>query len=424
MRKYLNKLPGKLKEMVSLASDLSARSNIPVYLVGGFVRDMILKKKNFDLDIVVEGDGIKFAGEFAKITKAKLITHSRFKTATLHLGQDLKIDISSARSELYPAPAQLPEVTLASMKEDLFRRDFTINAMAVDISKKGFARLIDYCGGKVDLKKGVIRVMHALSFIDDPTRILRAIRFEKRFGFRIESGTLGLLKDAKNRKMLEKVQAHRIRDELILMLKEEDPVKEVIRLKQLIGFDFIKQGLNISAENIGLLRSIKKDILWFRGNFASRRHLDSWLVYFMGLMESQGQESIGSICRLMALRKGEEKRLLDANGFSLKLRRDLESPKIRPSRIHEILKPLSYEVIVYIKAKSRNRIINKHISNFLNIYNGIKTSLTGSDLLQFGLLPGPDYRDILKMVLYARIDGLLKSRQDEEAFVRKILKNR
>ncbi|MCX5710840.1 MAG: tRNA nucleotidyltransferase, partial [Candidatus Omnitrophica bacterium] len=196
MKKYLERLPKEIRELVYFTKDLAAYRGMPAYLVGGFVRDLILGVRNFDLDIVVVGDGIKFAEYFSRALKAKLIRHKRFGTATVVLKPGLKIDIATARSEFYPHPAHLPVVKPGSLKDDLFRRDFTINAMAISLVEKDFGRLIDCYGGKNDLKARSIRVLHALSFIDDPTRIIRAIRFEQRFDFKIDPDTLKLLKEA------------------------------------------------------------------------------------------------------------------------------------------------------------------------------------------------------------------------------------
>ncbi|MDD4894296.1 MAG: hypothetical protein PHW54_03160, partial [Candidatus Omnitrophica bacterium] len=236
MKKYLSKLPKEIRDFISVAGDVAFSCGMPVYLVGGFVRDLILGVDNLDLDIVVEGDGIKFAELLSLKLNAGLTLHRRFGTATLIIDKYFKVDIATARREYYPEPAHLPEVTCGTLKDDLIRRDFTINAMAVSINRRDFGTFIDCFGGKKDLAAKKIRVLHDLSFIDDPTRILRAIRFEQRYSFRIEPKTLKLLREAKRLKMLEKVQPQRLRDELILLLKENKPLKQLRRIKELIGF--------------------------------------------------------------------------------------------------------------------------------------------------------------------------------------------
>jgi tRNA nucleotidyltransferase (CCA-adding enzyme) len=238
MRNRLHKLPQEIKDLIYLASNIATENNMPVYLVGGFVRDLLLEVKNLDLDFVIEGDGIKFAEDLATILKARLIRHRRFGTATIVLNpvrvitsfsrlpivsRGVKIDIATARRETYPRPASLPLVTRGTLEDDLARRDFSVNAMAISITKKDFGKLVDFFCGKDDLQHKKVRILHSLSFIDDPTRMLRAIRFEQRYNFKIEPHTLKLLKVAAAIKMLEKVQPQRLRDELILILKEAHP---------------------------------------------------------------------------------------------------------------------------------------------------------------------------------------------------------
>ena len=219
MKKYFKRLNRKLKEIINLAAWVSGKTSMPAYLVGGFLRDLILGVENFDLDIAVEGSGIIFAKMLARKIKAELRTHERFGTATLVIDGFLKIDIATTRSEKYPSCGLLPIVRSGSLRDDLLRRDFTVNAMAACISRSDSQELIDPFGGKKDLLKGKIRILHDLSFQDDPTRILRAIRFEQRFNFTIEPKTLFFLKQAIEKGSLDKVSPQRIGDELILMLK-------------------------------------------------------------------------------------------------------------------------------------------------------------------------------------------------------------
>lgn len=196
------------------------------FLVGGTVRDMVLGVKNLDLDIVVEGppdrcgdisragDAIKLGEKLLEKFGGALVVHRQFGTCTLVTKKGLKIDLATARKEIYARPAALPTVEFSSLKDDLARRDFTINSMAVSINKDDFGRLIDLCGGKSDLERGIIRVMHDKSFIDDPTRIFRARRFASRLGFSIEPHTLGLMRSAVKKGMLAKLSKYRINKEL------------------------------------------------------------------------------------------------------------------------------------------------------------------------------------------------------------------
>ncbi|MFA5362221.1 MAG: hypothetical protein WC335_03095, partial [Candidatus Omnitrophota bacterium] len=236
MKKLLERLPKDLLDLVYLARDAAEERGYNAYLVGGFVRDLLLGVKNFDLDFVIEQDGIVVAEIMAQRLKAKLVRHHRFGTAALIRGQHHhKIDIATARKEQYLCPASLPQVSPGTLKDDLFRRDFTINALAVAVNGHSFGTLIDYYGGRNDLRDRKIRILHEESFIDDPTRILRGIRFEQRFDFTIEPGTRRRLRDAVRRGMLEQVQPQRLRDDLILMFKEACPLKEIRRIDRKSG---------------------------------------------------------------------------------------------------------------------------------------------------------------------------------------------
>jgi tRNA nucleotidyltransferase (CCA-adding enzyme) len=175
-----------------------------------FVRDLFLRLPNFDVDLVVEGDGIVLAQQLAERLGGKAKIHERFKTAVITLPDGLKVDVATARTEFYEFPAALPRVERASIKEDLYRRDFTINTLALALNPGNFAELIDYFGGRKDLEKGIIKILYNLSFVEDPTRILRAIRFEQRYKFTIEEDTLKFARDAIARRLLDKLSYARI----------------------------------------------------------------------------------------------------------------------------------------------------------------------------------------------------------------------
>jgi tRNA nucleotidyltransferase (CCA-adding enzyme) len=412
MKKYLKHLPKELAGFVATAARLSRDCGYKAYLVGGLVRDLILGARNFDLDIVVEGDGIKLARLLSEHLGGKSIRHHRFGTATVILSTDFKIDVASARKEQYPEPAALPIVSSASIKEDLARRDFSVNAMAIDICCN-CGELIDLFNGRDDLKNKKISVLHSLSFIDDPTRILRAVRFEQRYCFKISRKTLKYLKDAKRLKMLEKVSPQRLRDELILMLSEPHPKKAVMRLQKLYRIRFIHPGLEVTRAAFKIFDSIDSEIAWFKKNFQRRRKLDTWIIYFMGLVSNLNFVSVKSILKKLVLRQGEEKRILGYAKNNSKIAAGLSVKDIRPAKIFEILEPLSYEAIIMLRAQYANCNLLKYTSDFLNKYNGVRLSITGHDLQSLGILPGPEYREILAKVFKNKLNGLAKDKKQE-----------
>jgi tRNA nucleotidyltransferase (CCA-adding enzyme) len=420
MEKHLKQLPEEILNLIYLCRDIAKVLGLNAYLIGGFVRDLILEVKNFDLDIAVEGDGIKFADALALKLKAKLVRHRRFGTATVMVNLHLKVDITSTRKEFYPEPGCLPVVNQGTLKDDLFRRDFTINTLAIAISGRNFGKLLDLFRAKEDIKTKKIRILHNLSFIDDPTRILRAIRFEQRYHFKIEPHTLKCLKKAMKLKMLSAIEPQRLRDEIILILKEDCPLRQIKRIRELVSFDFVKPGLKIPNRTLALFDAVQRQLYWFRHKLVLRRHLDFWLVYFMALIDHLTAQEALSLCNKFVFRKGETKRILTYMKQRSKIIQELSQVKSKPSKIFHLLEPLSYEVIILLKAKARNRIVQKHIEDFFHIYNGTDISVSGYDLKDMGVIPGPHYQKIFHKILNAKLDGEVRTKKEELDLVKKI----
>lgn len=419
LRAYLDKLPKDIRDLVDLAGEVAGRVEVRVYLIGGVVRDLILGVPNFDLDIAVGGDVLKFASELARRLDAKLTTHTRFGTATLTTPKKIKLDIATTRSEVYPEPASLPVVSPGTIREDLVRRDFTINALAIDLLPENFGILLDVNRGRQDLKAKLIRILHDLSFIDDPTRIIRAVRFEQRLKFRIETHSLKLLKEAVKKGMLKRLSPHRLSDEIILVLKEPTAIRSILRLEKLVGFDFIHQQLKLNKANIEYLAAIKNEINWFNNNFPKYRVLDVWLMYFIGLLSNLNRDEIKKVFKRLGLRRGEIKKLISYNGFSSGRVAGMSKKNILPSEIYRNLKPLSLEVVLLIKARHRNKFLSRNIKKFFKYYNRMQPYIRGEDLTRLGLKPSPDYKKILTRLLYLQLDGRINSRKDALAWVKK-----
>lgn len=422
MKSHFEKLPQRILELISKAGKSARRLNAKLYLVGGFVRDMILAVPNLDLDMVVEGEGIELAADLAEKIQARILVHKRFKTATLITNDKIKIDIATARSEIYKAPAQLPVVTDGDIKDDLGRRDFTINAMAIQIEPFNPGALIDIFAGRDDIRKKKIRVLHDLSFIDDPTRILRAIRFEKRYGFKIEPHTLRLLKQARQSKMLTLVNPHRLKNEIISIFKEAHPLSSAKRLRELWGLSFISPRLGLNQKKIKFFDSLEKTICWFNREFPRHRKLDAWLMYVIGLVSNLNPKEIQALFNRFAFSRGEAMRAISFKKAIDSKLEDRLKLKMRPSQLHSLLEPLSYEVILMIKARSGHKLLNKNIVEFLKLHNGIRTHLKGSDLVQLGIPRGPHYQKILRHLLYARLDKKVKNRDEELRLVKQLVK--
>lgn len=412
MKNYLKNLPPDIRDLICLAGEVARNRKVSVYLVGGIVRDLILGVPNLDLDVVVQGDGLGFAAEFTRRIDAGLVTHPQFGTATVMTPKKIKMDIATSRSEFYPEAASLPVVSPDTIREDLARRDFTINALAVDLLPENFGKLVDFNQGRQDLDKRIIRVLHDLSFIDDPTRILRAVRFEQRLKFRIEPHSLKLLTQAARGKMLKRLSPHRVRDEIIPILKESEAIRCILRLENLVGLDFIHHKLKLGKANLKYLKAIRHEISWFKNNCSQYKGLDIWLMYFIGLLGHLNREQIKQTFRRLGLRKEETAKAVSYKGISSAKVSVLSKKNIRPSQIYRSLKPLSPEVILLIKARYRNELLNLNIAKFFKHYNGVQVYIRGKDLNKLGLEPSPDYKIILTRLLYMQLDGKIRSRQE------------
>jgi tRNA nucleotidyltransferase (CCA-adding enzyme) len=292
--------------------------------------------------------------------------------------------------------------------------------MAIEISKDKAGDLVDYFNGKKDLADRKLRVLHDASFIDDPTRILRGIRFEQRHNFVFEPNTMHLLKDAVRLSLIEKVEPQRLRDELICMFKEDKPLNIVNRMDELTGLKFISPSVKMPDSVRRLFLSLEHWAGWFRQHNPGERALDLWLLYFMGLLMPLSGHEVSGICRRFVLRKGEEKRIVSGIETCSRLIQALGQKTVRPSAIYHMLAPLSYEVIILLLAQSESTVATERIKGFLKESSGAKISVSGHDLGAWGLEPGPAYQKIFKAVLNAKLDGKLKSKEEELHLARMI----
>ncbi len=225
------RLPPAVMQLLKNIGRKAGDMGLQAYAVGGFVRDLLLRNENFDIDVVVEGDGIRLARALAEEGKGELRVHRRFGTATLRLSDRYRLDLATARLEYYEHPGALPQVEHSSIKLDLYRRDFTVNALAIHLHPDHFGELIDFFGGQKDLKERVIRVLHNLSFVEDPTRVFRALRFEQRIGFQIARQTHMLMENAARMELFGRLSGRRLFRELVLCLSEEKPLPVLKRLR-------------------------------------------------------------------------------------------------------------------------------------------------------------------------------------------------
>jgi len=421
-------LPKDMLRVIKKIAELAEDQGYRAYLVGGFVRDLLLGVKNLDIDIVVEGDALKFANNASLAMNATLVAHKKFGTATLIMpksakGAKLKIDIATARKEFYRQPAALPSVKFSSIKEDLYRRDFTINAMAVSINRSDFGELIDFFEGAKDLAAKRIRVLDEKSFIDDPTRIFRAVRFEQRYDFKIDDFTARLIRNAVKTRMFDKVSGERLRREIELLLKEKDPVKAIKRMKSLDELRFISPRIRFGAAEEAICGDIKRTAGFDGDYFSKERPVDISLVYFMAIIDGLALSDALKVCDRFMMRRADKLSIASAKKSGREIIALLSKKKsAKPSKVYSALEPLSSETLLFITAKCGGKLARNRIIEFLKKYKRVRLSIGGADLKRIGARPGPCFTEILKKTLYAKIDGLIYTRQDELAFASKELK--
>ena len=394
-----------------------------VYAVGGFVRDLLLKVENFDVDVVVEGDGIRLAEAFEKKFPCRIRTHKKFGTAIIVLPDGSKVDVATARWEFYDSPAALPTVERASIKTDLYRRDFTINTLAIQLNPKSFGELIDFFGGVKDIKEKLIRVLHNLSFVEDPTRVFRAIRFEQRFGFHIGKHTQNLMKNAVKMGFLERLSGGRVLSEIILILQEEDPLPALKRMRDFNLFHFLHPALRLDEHGEVLFEQIRHVISWFDLLFLEQRY-DRWLIYFYGLIDSLKEGEREALCQRLSMNEKLTKKVLEGKGQTdqtlLQILSWIQTERQpKPSEIYDVLDPLSTESKLFMMAKTTQVATRRYISAYFTQLKDTKPLLKGKDLIQMGMKSGPLIKKILAGLLKARLDKQVISRQDEMDYISK-----
>ena len=412
------RIPDKIIKLLKDLGEIADGLDFSAYLVGGLVRDVILKRRNLDVDIVIEGDGIKFAKTCADHLGAKVRSYPKFGTAVLVMPDGFKIDIATARMEHYESPAALPVVKLSSLRRDLFRRDFTINTLAVHLNKGHYGTLIDHFGAMRDIKERVLRVIHNLSFVEDPTRILRAIRFEQRFGFRIGKLTKSLIQNAVNIRCFENLSGQRLFVELKLILKEEDPAGAIERMD---GYDllrFFSPELRLTEEVGEILKRIKGILVWFNLLYLGVSY-EPWKVYFLGLTSSLSDDALSDLAKRMEVHDKEIVSMISARQELRQALKEVSRLKDRKHySLYRILSPLTPEVLLYGMAKTRSEKIKKSISTFFTKLKGTKVSLNGRELITMGHKPGPLFKEIFDSILEAKLDGDVSTKEDEIEFVK------
>ncbi|HEX9331562.1 MAG TPA: hypothetical protein VF896_06725 [Anaerolineales bacterium] len=396
--------------LLHLVREEATQRGLPLYIVGGSVRDLVLGRRLNDFDLTVEGDAIKLAYSLASKHGGGVTAHTKFGTAKWFLPENLKtdhdtLDLISARSETYTHPAALPTVKSGSISDDLHRRDFTINALAIRLDGSHFGELRDDLDGMDDLQKGIVRVLHPRSFIDDPTRMYRAVRYEGRYGFKIAEDTLTLIPDA--RALVEKLSAQRIRHELDLILEESNAAFMLARLDALDLLSVIHPVLsNFKQSNLATLKS---------DDPALQNRNSRWILWLMHLTDQEieflNQRLHFTADLLKILRSAS---LLNANLNAV--------VGLKPSQIVELLESYSHKALEVVSSAAQDEEIRNILTKYLSEWWYLKPKTTGHDLKKRGIPPGPKYTEILRHLRAAWLDGEVKSEEEERRMLADMLK--
>jgi tRNA nucleotidyltransferase (CCA-adding enzyme) len=420
-----DRLPAKVLDMVRELGRISVDLGLSLYLVGGTVRDIIMLKPVKDLDLSVAGD---MAGLLEAIPQrmavSKIKRHPRFKTATIMLQNGWRLDLSSARVEYYEHPGALPVVSQASIQLDLQRRDFTINALAISLNADDFGRLFDFYRGFQDIKEGLVRTLHSLSIIEDPTRAFRAARFAARLGFRISKMTLGLIENAVRGGFLRNTHPRRLLAELRLAFEEVEAFKAIEAVDSLGLLSSIHPGLRLTPRSRALIRQVERVRDWFFLTFG-REETPFWLVYFLALTEPLSQEDLERLGDDLDTNRKEAGILIAERPRLMRVlaknRRREGGREPRPSEIDALFSPFSWPAILFLMAKGGGEILDRAGAAYLAVYRRVSPICGGDDLLALGLRPGPTVQKALSALRLARLDGEVTTVEDEKAFARRFL---
>jgi tRNA nucleotidyltransferase (CCA-adding enzyme) len=457
-------LPLEQLTLLRLVADEASARGLPVYIVGGFVRDLLMGQPSLDLDIVVVGDAVSLARALARKHGGKLTAHPRFGTATIENSREQRVESSdqsnqslisnlysldfiTARRETYAQPAALPDVTPSTIEDDIRRRDFTINTLAVRLDGAHFGELYDLYNGASDIERGLIRVLHPASFLDDPTRMFRAVRYEQRYGFTIAPESLALIPAA--RPLAAALSAERARHELDLIFDEARAASMLARLDELgllkalenvlpwsvelrerldSGFsalpapawDFVRP--DRSPKKPSIQESVSAEMLWFTQ--ASMRPVRSWpfpstgtsrrvLGYSLWLLDLTPAEIAAVQARLTFPLAA-----LNSLRAAARLRTDLPALSgAAPSKWVERLGGVPLPAIYAVYLVSAEKALETYASHWQHIHP--KTD--GDALKTLGVPPGPAYKKILLRLRAAWLDGEVASAEQEKILLEKLL---
>jgi len=382
-----------------------------VFLVGGTLRDILLGEENFDVDIAVEGDAIGFARSLATALGGRVTPHEKFGTAIVSYGDDERIDVVTTRTEFYDAPGALPTVERAALREDLRRRDFTINAMAVSLRPADFGRLVDPFDGRADLGARVLRVLHNLSFIDDPTRIFRGIRYEARHGFRLDEHSARLARGCIEMGLVGDLSSARLRDELVQLLEDPGAPSGIERLGE----------LGVDRAIHPHLRGDSEAALVFERALALREELDvevpSWRLGIAVLARGMTSDEAYAWLERLKVRRRDVDRIVGAITVAPRIVERLRAEHLDPAQVVALADPFAPDAPLLALAREEQPVLRDYFERLRKV----QLEIGGADLVAMGLAESPQIGDVLAELRRRKLNGELSGRESELAAARELV---
>lgn len=405
LTRFINK---QILSNIKIIGRICSDSGTSCFLVGGTVRDIILEVRQLDIDLVTEGDISLITGKIVDECNVEKTVSSQFETVKLFFKGGFHIDMARARKEIYPEPASLPIVKKSNVKDDIKRRDFTINTLLMGITEDDFGKVYDYVGGLDDIKNGIIRVLHRSSFVDDPTRILRAFRFKERFSFKFAEGIRTLMDETMAKGLLKKLTPHRVRKEFFLILDENRWDKMILSLSH-----------NGILQEFGIKNQLQEErVHSFYKHLHSYKNVNynQYTPKLLLITEKEEENEIRMFSERIGLKMEEMQMLIKLKKQSKGIVEEISREKLSRKDIYHLLKPIPDGGIVYLLSRG-NEVVKKRILLYMDVLRDIKTEITGEDLKKMGIEQGPIYNVILNRVLDEKINGKLETKQDEIKFV-------
>lgn len=407
-------IPPKTRSLLRSLGALAASNSYEIYLVGGIVRDLLLDRDNLDIDIAVDGDGQAFAVLVAETMGGTVVMHGRFGTSVVILPEKTRVDIATARTETYSRPGALPDVAKAPIEYDLKRRDFSINAMAVSLNPKDFGELADYYGGRDDLETRTIRSLYAESFIDDPTRILRAARFEGALGFRVDPGTEDSIKRAVKGGYLGKVSGARLRKEIFAIAESQAPANALKRLDDFGVWNAMVPGLKPPAAAYRAIEGLDRAEQAMRGGL--KPGYKKRFAVLTALLMFNSPDAATALCCIIDLSRFRGGQISGFAGAAAGLASSTERG-LSPSALYEALTGLPEEGLAVLWSAGSVRT-RQAVEAYVR-FREVKPLITGRDLIKWGYPPSKKYAAVLNALFMLQLDGKIKTRAEAKAAAEK-----